>query len=46
MPMPEEPKNLIVAVKPLMDALIATSNFRVSSALYHQILDIVDEVLD
>lgn len=39
-------KNLIVAVKPLMDALIATSNFRVSSALYHQILDIVDEVLD
>jgi uncharacterized protein len=37
-------KNLIVAVKPLMDALIATSNFRVSSALYNQILDIVDEV--
>lgn len=26
-------KNLIVAVKPLMDALIATSEFRVSSAL-------------
>lgn len=37
-------KNLIVAVKPLMDALIATSNFRVSSALYNQILDIVGEI--
>ena len=37
-------KNLIVAVKPLMDALITTSDFRVSSALYNQILDIVDEV--
>jgi hypothetical protein len=37
-------KNLIVAVKPLMDALIATSDFRVSSALYNRILDIVDEV--
>jgi len=37
-------KNLIVAVKPLMDALITTSDFRVSSALYHQSLDIVDEV--
>jgi uncharacterized protein len=37
-------RNLIVAVKPLMDALIATSNFRVSSALYNQILDIVNEV--
>ena len=36
-------KNLIVAVKPLMDALIATSEFRVSSALYDQILNIVDE---
>ena len=36
-------KNLIVTVKPLMDALIATSEFRVSSALYKQILDIVDE---
>jgi uncharacterized protein len=36
-------KNLIVAVKPLMDALIATSDFRVSSALYSQILDIVGE---
>jgi len=37
-------KYLIVAVKPLMDTLIATSDFRVSSALYNQILDIVDEV--
>ena len=37
-------KNLIVAVKPLMDSLITTSDFRVSSALYNQILDIVDEM--
>ncbi len=36
-------KNLIFAVKPLMDALIATSQFRVSSALYKQVLNIVDE---
>ncbi|MDZ8064475.1 MAG: DUF3368 domain-containing protein [Nostoc sp. DedQUE08] len=36
-------KKLIVAVKPLIDALIATSEFRVSSALYNQILDIADE---
>lgn len=36
-------RNLIVAVKPLMDALIATSEFRVSSAPYHQILNIVNE---
>ncbi|APB34751.1 Putative nucleic acid-binding protein, contains PIN domain [Gloeomargarita lithophora Alchichica-D10] len=36
-------KGLIVAVKPLMDALIATSEFRVSSALYNQILNIVNE---
>nr|WP_322686900.1 DUF3368 domain-containing protein [Nostoc sp. DedQUE07]MDZ8133611.1 DUF3368 domain-containing protein [Nostoc sp. DedQUE07] len=36
-------KKLIVAVKPLMDALIATSEFRVSSALYNQILDIADK---
>ncbi len=36
-------KNLITAVKPLMDALIATSEFRVSPALYNQILDMVDE---
>jgi predicted nucleic acid-binding protein len=36
-------KNLIVAVKPLMDALIATAEFRVSSTLYSLILDMVDE---
>ncbi|GAP97090.1 DUF3368 domain-containing protein [Leptolyngbya sp. NIES-2104] len=36
-------KNLISAVKPLMDALIDTSEFRVSSALYSQILEIVGE---
>lgn len=36
-------KNLIVAVKPLMDAVIATSDFRVSPAFYNQILDIVNE---
>jgi len=36
-------KNLITAVKPLMDALIATSDFRISSALYNQILNIVNE---
>lgn len=36
-------KNLIVAVKPLMDDLIASSAFRVSSALYGQILDIARE---
>ena len=34
-------KNLIFAVKPLMDALIATSEFRVSLTLYKQILNIV-----
>lgn len=38
-----KPKNLITAVKPLMDALIATSEFRVSSALYNQILSRVNE---
>ncbi|MDZ8185375.1 MAG: DUF3368 domain-containing protein [Nostoc sp. ChiSLP02] len=37
-------QNLIIAVKPLMDALISTSEFRVSPALYNQILDMVDEV--
>ena len=37
-------KNLIVAVKPLIDKLIAKSEFRVSSALYSQILNVVDEV--
>ena len=36
-------KNFIDAVKPLMDTMIAMSNFRVSSDLYNQILDIVDE---
>lgn len=36
-------KKLIVAVKPLVDALITTSEFRVSSALYKQILDIAQE---
>lgn len=36
-------KNLIDAVKPLIDALIASSEFRVSSALYNQILDTVNE---
>lgn len=36
-------KNLISAVKPLMDALISISDFRVSSALYDQILALVDE---
>jgi uncharacterized protein len=36
-------RSLIVAVKPLMDALIATSEFRISLALYNQILDIVGE---
>lgn len=36
-------KNLIIAVKPLMDALITTSEFRVSSALYNQILNMANE---
>jgi uncharacterized protein len=36
-------RNLIVAVKPLMDTLIATADFRVASALYNQILNLVDE---
>jgi predicted nucleic acid-binding protein len=36
-------RNLIVAVKPLMDAPIATSEFRVSLTLYTQILEMVDE---
>lgn len=36
-------KTLITSVKPLMDILIATSEFRVSPALYNQILEIVDE---
>jgi predicted nucleic acid-binding protein len=37
-------KTLVVAVKPLLDALIATSEFRVSSALYSKILEMVDEI--
>lgn len=36
-------RNLIIAVKPLIDALIATSEFRVSSTLYNQILQMVRE---
>ena len=36
-------KRLITAVKPFMDALISTSHFRVSSRLYAQILQMVDE---
>ncbi|MBE9128368.1 MULTISPECIES: DUF3368 domain-containing protein [unclassified Coleofasciculus] len=36
-------QNLIVSVKPLIDALIATSEFRVSPTLYNQILEMVDE---
>jgi hypothetical protein len=36
-------KNLVAAVKPLIDALIATSEFRVSPALYNQILDLANE---
>jgi len=36
-------KELITEVKPLMDALIATSEFRVSASLYAQILKMVDE---
>lgn len=36
-------QNTIVAVKPLIDAMIATSEFRVSTALYNQILTMVNE---
>jgi uncharacterized protein len=36
-------KRLITAVQPLMDALITTSDFRVSSALYNLILERVGE---
>jgi uncharacterized protein len=36
-------RRLIAAVKPLIDAMIATSEFRVSPALYNKILDMVDE---
>lgn len=35
---------LIPAVQPLMDDLIATFEFRVSQALYNQILTIVGEL--
>lgn len=37
-------RNLILVVRPLLDALIATSDFRVSPALYEQILNMVNEV--
>ena len=37
-------KNLIVAVKPLINNLIATSKFKVFSNLYRQILNIMDEL--
>ena len=36
-------RNLIVTLKPLMDTLIAMAEFRVSSALYDRILEMVDE---
>lgn len=36
-------RNLIADVKPLIDAMVATSEFRVSPALYSQILEMVDE---
>ncbi|ELS03365.1 putative nucleic acid-binding protein [Xenococcus sp. PCC 7305] len=36
-------QNLIIAVKPLLDTLIKTSEFRVSIALYKRILKIVKE---
>ncbi len=36
-------RQLIPQVKPLMDTLIASSEFRVSATLYKQILDIVNE---
>jgi uncharacterized protein len=37
-------RSLIDAVKPLMDELIGTSEFRVSQALYVQILELVKEI--
>ncbi len=37
-------RSLIPAVRPLMDDLIATSQFRVSQALYNQILAILGEL--
>ena len=36
-------QNIIVAVKPLLDTLIVTSEFRVSTTLYNRILAIVKE---
>jgi uncharacterized protein len=36
-------RRLVPQVKPLMDTLIASYEFRVSAALYKQILDIVNE---
>lgn len=39
----EKQQNLIVAVKPFLDSLIETSEFRVSKALYNRILEIVKE---
>jgi predicted nucleic acid-binding protein len=36
-------QNLIISVKPLIDGLIATSEFRVSPTLYARILEMVDE---
>lgn len=36
-------QNLIVAVKPLIDALITTSEFRISATLYNRILEMADE---
>ncbi len=37
-------KSLIIAVRPLLDSLIATAQFRLSSRLYQQILEITNEV--
>ncbi|MBD2413669.1 nucleic acid-binding protein [Nostoc calcicola FACHB-389] len=39
-------KGFIVAVKPVMDGLIATAGFRVADALYTRILHMVGEVND
>ena len=36
-------KNLIGTVKPLMNTLMATSEFRISSTLYNRILEMVNE---
>ncbi|HAG84150.1 MAG TPA: DUF3368 domain-containing protein, partial [Cyanobacteria bacterium UBA12227] len=36
-------RSFIPAVRPLMDNVIATSEFRVSQALYNQILALVGE---